>query len=185
MAQPKVEPPVKPTVDAMKQHMEEMGELAKPGPMNKVLADRAGEYTIKLQMWINADDRTQPPMESSGDASLRSVLGGRFLMHDETAALAGEKITSIKYWGFSKDTDKFEAMWSYTGGTSMMIFKGTSADQGKTVVYTSDMVIAGQKEKYEVTVKQISADSFSIELVGIMESGAKGVALLSTYTRKK
>ncbi len=185
LVMPQPEPPVKPTPEAMKQHMEEMAELAQPGPMNKVWTDRAGAYTIKLQMWMNADDRTGAPAESTGEATLKSVLGGRFVMHDETASLMGEKITSIKYWGYSKDVNAFEGVWSYTGNTSMMILKGNSEDQGKTVKYTSDVVTAGQKERYEIIVKQLSPDSFSIELVGLMENGAKGVALVSTYTRKK
>ncbi len=185
MVQPKVQPPVNPTPEDMKKHMDEMGKLAQPGPMHKLLSDRAGQYTIKLQMWMNADDRAAAPMESVGEATLRSVLGGRFVMHDETATLMGEKITSIKYWGYSKDINEFEAVWTYTGGTSMMILKGASTDEGKTVTYTTNVVTAGQKERYEVIVKQLSPDSFSIELVGLMENGAKGVALLSTYTRKK
>lgn len=184
-AQPQAEPPVKPTVEDMKKHMEAMAEVGRPGPLNKVLTDRAGDYTIKVQMWMNAADRAAAPMESAGEATLRSVLGGRFVMQDETAMLAGEKITSIKYWGYSKDTKRYEGVWSYTGSTSMMILTGTSTDEGKTVRYTSDVVAAGQKEKYEITVTQVTPDSFTIELVGLMENGAKGAALLSTYTRKK
>ena len=185
VGQQKPEPPVKPTMEDMQAHMEAMAKLAEPGPMNKLLANRAGNYDIRLQMWMNADDRTGAPIESTGEATLKSVLGGRFVMHDETAMLAGAPVTSIKFWGYSKDTESFEGVWSYTGGTSMMFLKGTSADEGRTVMYVSDMVIAGQKERYEVTVKQLSQDSFSIEVVGIMENGAKGVALVSTYARKK
>src|SRR5262249_23486841 len=61
--QPQPQPPVKPTEEAMKKHMEQMAELGKPGPMNKILADRAGEYTIKLELWIDGSDRSTKPME--------------------------------------------------------------------------------------------------------------------------
>ena len=179
------EPPVKPTVEDMKKHMEAMAAIGQPGPANRLLEQRAGSYSITIRMWMDGNDRSSPPLESTGEATLRAVLGGRFLMQDETATLAGEKITSIKYWGYSKDTQEYEAVWSYTGSTTMMILKGKSTDEGKTVRYRCDTVVAGQKERYDIVVSQLTPESFSIELVGIMENGAKGAALLSTYVRKK
>lgn len=184
-AQPKTESPPKPTAQDMQEHMERMVELARPGPLHKALTDRAGQYDLKVRFWPDAENRAAAPIESTGEATLRPALDGRFLMHEETLTLAGQPTRAIKYWGYSKDTERFEAVWSYTGSTSMMILTGASADGGKTVRYTSDAVSAGRKDRFEITTTQVSPDEFTVELVGTMENGAKGAAMVSTYTRKK
>jgi hypothetical protein len=185
LAQPKSDRPAQPhgaSPEDMKKHMDEMKSAASPGPMHASLTRRAGSYTVKCQFWMDAA-RTGDAMESSGEATLKAALDGRFLTQEETGTMMGAPFSTFKYWGYNNEAQRFEAMWSYTGSTAMMRLSGTSTDGGKTVTYTAEY--AGSKEKFDIVTRELSADSFSIELVGVHPDGGKGATMVSTYTRKK
>src|SRR5262249_13987865 len=56
--------------------VEEMTRYATPGPQHKELAALAGKWTARTRVWENPDAN---PVEFSGDAEYKMILGGRFL----------------------------------------------------------------------------------------------------------
>ncbi len=67
------------------QMMTMMMELAKPGENHKLLDGLAGSWTYSSKFWFSADTNT-PPMESSGKAVAKSIMGGRYLQPTTPAA---------------------------------------------------------------------------------------------------
>src|SRR5690242_10610555 len=54
-----------------------MMELSKPGENHKLLAHGVGNWTYKVKMWMNPDPNA-PPTESTGSASIKEIMGGRY-----------------------------------------------------------------------------------------------------------
>lgn len=150
-----------------------------PGPMNQKLAQRAGKYVAKTKFDMG---NGAPPMESTGDATFESVLGGRFLLQRETNNMMGMPFESLKLYGYNVDSGRFEGTWTYTGSTAVMPLNGTSTDGGKTIVFEASFEgKARARTELEITLREIDADSFSTKLV----DKATKASFETTYTRAK
>jgi hypothetical protein len=182
LAQPRPAAPAGAQPDELQKHLDEAKKASAPGPKHASLMSRAGSYTVKTQFWMDAA-KTGQPMESTGEATLKAALDGRFLAHEETGSILNSPVSSFKYWGYNTAAGKHEAMWSYTGSTAMMQMSGTASDDGKTVTYSAGY--SGSSEKFDVVWREGTADTFTIELIGVNPDGSKGPTMVSTYTRKK
>lgn len=174
-----------PTDKEMQEQMAAHRQAAEPGPVHATLGKRGGTYTSKTTFKMPGMPKDAQAMETTGEATIRPVLGGRFLMQEETGEMMGEKYTTIKQWGYNNGSKEFESVWTYTGSTAMMVMKGTSADNGKTVTYTSEVADGAKSEKFRIVTKQVNDDSFTVELIGIEGDGKEGATMVTTYTRKK
>ena len=90
---------------------------AAPGPIHRELAKRAGEYTTHSKFTFKPG---APAQESQGSATLKSILGGRFLQEDNTGKLVGMPVGSMHLYGYNNATKKYESIWMYTGSTGIM-----------------------------------------------------------------
>jgi hypothetical protein len=154
-----------------------------PGPVHRAMARYAGEFTTLTKFWMKPGDR---PVETKGTAKLRSILGGRFLLEENSGAMLGQPFQGLRLTGYNSATEKFESTWVYTGGTATMSLVGTSKDGGKTVSYTATYEAQkGVKTTLYVVTRQIDDDHFTIELFAKTPDGKKGPAFETSYTRKK
>src|SRR5579859_1917584 len=69
-----VMPPAQPT-PTQEQMERAVADAAKPGPIHAQLMKRAGTYTTKMTFSTPGSE----PQESTGTATLKPILGGRFL----------------------------------------------------------------------------------------------------------
>src|SRR6516162_2081945 len=152
-----------------------------PGPVHEKLAKLAGEYTTVAAFRIKPD---QPPMESPGAAKITSVMGGRFILEENSGTTFGDKFTGLRLIGFNNATGQYEASWSYSRSTAIMLMTGTSKDDGKTIDWSGSFA-TGKDDKMvlHVTTRIVSNDRFEVELIAKMPDGSKGPTLLTTYTR--
>jgi Protein of unknown function (DUF1579) len=158
-------------------------KYATPGLVHKGLAKRAGEYTTHGKFTIKAG---APAQESDGSAKLSMILGGRFLQEENEGKLIGMPVTSVHLYGYNNATNKYQAVWMYTGATGFMTMDGTSADDGKTVNFAAAYDGEdGAKHHLEIVIRQIDDDHFSTTLIARLPDGAQGPTLETTYTRKK
>jgi hypothetical protein len=154
---------------------------AGPGPANQKLVAHAGKYVAntKFDMGNGA-----PPMESTGEATFESVLGGRFLVQRETNTMVGMPFESLKMYGYNADSGRYEGTWTYSGSTAIMSLNGTSTDGGKTIVFSASYEGAARKRtEYEITFREIDADHFSTKLVDKAPDHASSFETM--YTRAK
>jgi hypothetical protein len=154
-----------------------------PGAAHEKLMKLAGAYTTASKISMPGAE----PVESRGECTFRSAMGGRFLMQEEKGEEFGQPFESFKMYGYNAQRKKYEGMWSYTGSTAMMTMTGESSDGGKTIAFDAQVDI-GQADpmKFDITFKEISEESFSITLVARAPDGSdSGPTLVATYTRKK
>ena len=156
---------------------------AKPGPMHMLLAKRAGEYTTLSKFWLKPGGE---PIETKGTSKIKTILGGRFLLQENTGTMLGKPFKSFHLEGYNNVTKKFEATWAYSQATGMLSLVGTSKDDGKTIHYSGSFINdKGEKQSLHVKTRIVDDDSFVVELVDKKADGTKGPKLETTYTRKK
>jgi Protein of unknown function (DUF1579) len=74
--------------------------------------------------------------ESSCSGTLRSILGGRFLMHEYTGSMQGKPIEGVAIFGCSLGDSKLQMAWvdSFHNGTAIMFSENTSIDNPYSVM---------------------------------------------------
>ena len=158
-------------------------DATKPGAEQEFLAKRAGEYTrtIKFVAQPNADANA-----SSGTSKISVALGGRFVVEENNDTVFGRPVSGTRIYGFNNLTKRYEAVWMYTGSTSMIFLTGTSDDGGKTVDLTGMTQNAhGDKIPLHAIVRQLDGDQFVVTLMSTGPDGKEAAFQETTYTRKK
>ncbi|HEV2299276.1 MAG TPA: DUF1579 family protein [Candidatus Acidoferrales bacterium] len=169
--------PVPPTQD----EIQALAEAATPGPVHAQLMKLAGEYTVTMKFF------TQPgaePLESTGTATLKPILGGRFLEEENSGESFDQPYSGQRIYGYNKGSKQYEAIWIYTGSTAFLVLNGTSDDEGKTVRYSGAFLGPdGKPQDIHVTVKQTDDNHFVVRMMGSGPADSAPV-VETTYTRK-
>ncbi|MGH9730024.1 MAG: DUF1579 family protein [Candidatus Acidiferrales bacterium] len=156
-----------------------VAEAAQPGPIHAQLMKRAGKYTTAMLFSAPGAE----PQESTGTATLKPILGGRFLEEENSGESLGEPSAGLRLYGYNNGSKQYEAIWIYTGSTACLVLDGASDDNGKTVRYTGAFIGPnGAKQTIRVIVEQQDADHFVVRLLGEGPGGATST-LATTYTR--
>jgi hypothetical protein len=158
-------------------------DATKPGPEQALLAKRAGEYTktVKFVAQPNADANA-----STGTAKISVILGGRFIVEENTDTVFGRPVSGTRIYGFNNITKQYEAIWMYTMSTAMLFLTGTSSDGGKTIDLTGmSQNHRGDKIPIHATIRQVDDDQFVVTLMSTGADGKEAAFQETTYTRKK
>lgn len=161
--------------------MQAMIEAATPGPVHAQLMKLAGEYTVTMNFF--SDPRAEP-VASAGTATLKPILGGRFLEEENSGDSFGQPYSGERIYGYNKGSKQYEAIWIYTGSTAFLVLNGTSDDDGKTVRYSGAFLGPdGKPQELHVTFKQVDDDHFVVRMMGSGPADSAPV-VETTYTRK-
>src|ERR1700735_4184463 len=158
-------------------------DATKPGPEQEFLAKRAGEYTrtIKFVAQPNADANA-----SSGTSKVSVALGGRFIVEENNDTVFGRPVSGMRIYGFNNITKQYEAVWMYTGSTSMIFLTGTSSDGGKTIdLAGATQNLRGEKVPLHAVIRQGDDNHFVATLRSASPDGKETAFQETTYTRKK
>lgn len=169
----------KPTPSAQQDMEQAIAEAAQPGPIHAQLMKRAGKYTTTMTFSTPGVE----PQESTGTATLKPILGGRFLEEENSGESVGQPTAGLRLYGYNNGSKQYEAIWIYTGSTAFLVLDGSSDDNGKTVRYGGAFLGPdGSKQTLRVIVEQQDADHFVVRLLGEEPGGAMST-LATTYAR--
>ncbi|HEV2288149.1 MAG TPA: DUF1579 family protein [Candidatus Acidoferrales bacterium] len=154
---------------------------ATPGPIHAQLMKRAGEYTTVTTLYATGAQ----PQQSTGTATLKSILDGRFLEETNSGDSLGQPYSGLRLYGYNNGSKQYEAAWIYTGSTAFLVLDGSTDDSGKIVRYSGAFLGPnGARQTLRVTVTQSDDDHFSVKLLG--EGPDNTLTTLETvYTRVK
>ncbi len=154
---------------------------ATPGPAHAQLMKRAGEYTTVTTLYTTGAE----PQQSTGTATFKSILDGRFLEETNSGDSLGQTYSGLRLYGYNNGSKQYEAVWIYTGSTAFFVLDGSSDDNGKTVRYSGAFLgPSGARQTLRVTITQSDDDHFSVRLLG--EGPDNTLTTLETvYTRAK
>ena len=193
-AKPAVLPAGKPTMPAVPEgmspeqmkHMEHAMKNMMPGTEHAQLGQLVGEWNARTSVKMVEG---QPPMVSEGTCTITSVHEGRFIHLEDSGEMMGMPFKSGKIMGFNNASKKYESVWTYTMGTSMMVLSGTSKDGGKTIDMVGkyeDSAEMGGVQTMRIAIKIESKDSFTMETTHEPSpSHPAGGSMSTVYTRKK
>jgi hypothetical protein len=151
---------------------------AAPAPEHARLASLAGEWDLACTF----QGAERPPTPAK--ATIRSVLGGRFLLEEQKGSMFGEPTESLHLLGFNADTKTYEGTWAWTGSPSTMRLAGPAGD-GKTITLSGGSEGAKGTQRFRVELEMASRDAFTVRLVGIAPDGSDGPTLTTRYSRAK
>ena len=169
-----------------------MMELAQPGQNHKLLADGVGTWTYAVKMWLNPDP-SAPPSESSGVATTKAVMGGRYFIseHKGKMQMPGPdgKMMDMEFNGIATDgydnvKKKFVSSWIDNMGTGITISEGTYDATTKTLTYLAEFeMMPGMKTKVRQVIKITDKDHHTLEF--FEDRGGTEVRTMEIkYTRK-
>lgn len=158
-------------------------QSSEPGPVHKMLAKRAGEYTTVTKF---SPQPGTPAVESKGTAKLTAILDGRFLLEEDSGIFLGQPTKGTRIWGFDNATKQYESAWMYSGSTGIMRLTGSSNDGGKTINFLASFNDeSGAKQTFDAALRLLDDDSFVVGLYARGANGSRGPVFDTTYTRKK
>jgi len=172
------------------EEMKQMMELSKLGENHKALAQTVGSFSYVVKMWM---DPNAKPNESTGTATRKSVMEGRYITGDYSGSFKmpgpDGKMQNMNFKGMSLDgydnvKKKFVSGWVDNMGTGIMMTEGTYDAATKTFTYTGENeMMPGMKSKVREVIK-ITDKGMTMEFYEDRGKGeTKGMEI--TYTKKK
>ncbi|MGH8538282.1 MAG: DUF1579 domain-containing protein [Gammaproteobacteria bacterium] len=133
--------------------MEVYAKLATPGEPHKLFASLAGSWTTKTKEWMEPN---KPPMESTGTAEMKMLLGGRFLYQEFNGNMMGKPFSGIGIDGYDNLRKKYVTAWIDTMGTGIFgAHPGPLEREGGT---TFTFVTGGIETALELAMRAASGE---------------------------
>lgn len=178
-AKPATPPP--PSPEDMQKMME---QAATPDEHHKQMAILVGDWDAAVKMWM---DPAQPPMESTGTATNRSIFDGRYIEGEFSGQMMGMPFHGKMTWAFNKLSGKYESTWIDNFGTGISWSEDGVYDPAKKT-YTSHITMwdpgTQQKSVGRETVTVVDDNKHILEMFGPGMDGKEAKMMQITYTRK-
>lgn len=134
--EPSPETPTEEIVDG-EDTEESLSDLTVPGEPHELLAGTVGDWSLTIRIWTAPDTE---PVESTGTATGRWILGDRFVETTYEGEVMGRPFEALKIEGFEKATQEYVTTWRDNLGTYTMIFRGTCDSTCATRTMTAEFV---------------------------------------------
>ncbi len=149
--------------------------------MHHFLKSLEGNYEGVTKVWFEPDKLAD---ESPCTGSMRSVLGGRFLMHEYQGTLEGKPIEGLAIIGCSLGDNRLQTAWidSFHNGTAIMF------SQNNTIAppYSVLAEYAGEPAwGWRTEITKENENKISITMFNIPPGGTEAKAVETIYTRVK
>lgn len=167
-------------MDQMQKMMEMGQKMATPGKEQKWYEQFVGEW--------NTSTVTMGMAPEKGTASMKMILGGRFLESHHQGKFMGMPMKGLGFAGYDNYKKKYTQMWVSSMSTAMSHSEGLMDQSGKRLTYwgTMDEWMTGEMDKPVKYVYQyVNKDKFVFEIhdLGIVPGETKVTEI--TYTRKE
>lgn len=173
----KAEPPMEP--HAM---MELYNKLSMPGEPHQLFASLKGSWTTKTKEWM---DPEKPPVESTGAAEMKMLLGGRFLQQEFTGDMMGKPYSGIGISGYDNILKRYVSIWLDTMSTDIFTMAGTASADGRTITLNGQHAEpGGGYMTHRAIWNIISNNRQTFTMYGTHHGGKEQKMLEIVYTRK-
>jgi len=173
--------------------MKQMIELSKLNENHKLLASMDGNWNYTIKFWMNPDPNA-PPQQSKGNATRKSIMGGRYSVMDvsgkmemrgEDGKMKDMQFKGMGVEGYDNVKKKFVGTWVDNMGTGMMMSEGDYDPANKTFTYTGEMEpVPGMKKQVREVLKIADNNHMMLELYE-NQGGGERKTMEINYTRSK
>ncbi|MDT7043579.1 DUF1579 domain-containing protein [Candidatus Nitronereus thalassa] len=166
----------------MQKMMEMYQKMATPGEPHTLFASLAGSWTTHMKEWMEPG---KPPMESTGSAELKMLLGGRFLYQEITGQMMGQPFSGIGIDAYDNIQQKYVTAWMDTMATGIFMMEGTASPDGKTITLTGHHEAPGGGHmSHRAVWTLVDANTQTFVMYGTHPGSSKMKMMELTYTRK-
>ncbi len=146
----------------MQAEMASWMKLAQPGEHHAHLASFAGQWKGAVEMWMEPGAE---PMRNEAIAEVSWILGGRFLVWEQTGDFGGMPWEGMIIEGYNNGDQRYEATWIDNFGTLMLPFEGQCSNNGKSRAMNTEFndVVAGGTVQYKGVYTWVDEDHFTFE----------------------
>lgn len=153
-----------------------------PGEAHKHLQKQVGKWDVTMKSWMQPN---QPPMESTGTAEVKPILGDRFVQTTFTGTVQGKPFTGIGTTGYDNTKKKYVGTWIDSMSTGIMRSEGTPDASGKVI--TANAIgtdpLSGKESRTRI-VEKWESDNKKVEEFYERKGGKEIKTMEITYTRK-
>ncbi len=162
--------------------MEAMMKAGSPGEAHKKLEPLVGTFDAKVTSWM---DPSKPPIESSGIAENKWVLGNRYVEQKFQGSFMEQPFHGIGYTGYDNVANEYVSVWMDSMSTAMMVTRGTAA--GNSVSQSGSMLDPMTRKPATVKTKftMADADHHIFDMWAPAPDGTMVKVMEIAYTRKK
>lgn len=112
-------------------------EYATPGEAHSMMAKSNGEWTADITSWMEPGGA---PMKSTGNASNKMILGGRYQQSTHTGCFGGMPFEGVSTMGYDNMKKKYISTWVDNMGTGVITMEGTWDAATKTLNLSGNCV---------------------------------------------
>lgn len=144
----------------------------------------AGEWEGRMLTWF---EPTRPEDDASINGNIKSLLDGRFVMHEYQSSFKGKPFSGMMIIGYSIATDSFQCAWidSFHTGTLLMFSESAGSDKLFSALgsYTAPGVPEPWGWRTEITMPD--ENNLIITAYNITPQGEEAIATEIKYNRKR
>lgn len=127
------------------------------------------------------------PLPSRGWSMNKMTLNGRYLHQDYAAEMGGKKYRATGYLGYDNTSGKHVNVWMDDASTLVMLFVGTSSDDGKRIEMAADHLdpISGKPTRSRGVLERKTSTLYSYEGYTQLEDGTEFKNLEIIYRKRE
>ena len=154
-----------------------------PGQYHKQLAYYIGDWTYTGKNWMSPGAPASP---TSGTASGKMILGGRYLKQTYQGSSMGMTFNGVGITAFDNHSKTFKSIWIDSLGTGIFVSTGKPGDS-KVREETGDMadIITGENVSMRNVLTILGPDSYKMEMYNKTKTTPEFKSMELVFTRKK
>ncbi len=145
--------------------MKTMMEVGTPGPEQAMMAKSDGKWKAETTMW---DREGGQPMTSTGDVTLKTIMGGRYQLMNFKGDMMGMQFEGTSTTGYDKGRKLWVSTWVDNMSTGIMTLEGKWDDATKSIDYRGKMLCPANGKMCEIrqVMKNIDDKTQVMEMYG-------------------
>lgn len=152
------------------------------GP-HRELASITGKWKGTVRTWFEPGKLAD---ESPISGEIRTILGGRFLLHQYQGSMMEKPLEGMAIIGYSFEQEKYQTAWidSFHMGTGILFSEGTAIENGHSVLGSYGGSDIPEPWGWRTELAVIGTDELTITAYNIAPTGEEAKATEIIYHRK-